>query len=901
MKKFFILTAVFITVLFGGCKKVSIQQANQSSVNEETTGNKIVESSTEMSGNIKKTDQNLNKVAGKKESISLIKLYSWEKISNYSWSFSMEKPDLSEMTNWDSILHWFHKKRSVKVLITPKDIETYSENYDDMTEEDDMVGRKKNVKIYICDISGKVKTITLTPKQQEEIFKGKKYYVTITGTYLWSGYIVNHTPRLLTLSNKQIDFFKKHWWVIIDPGWKTVDYSRESAEYGIDPTIESFEEEWNEFIRSIGWEKESYKRYPYNAVFISSDFLLHVFHKVFDNELKYKEESGLREKIWKIAKIEFEKYKKKYLTTNNKELKKLYWFLASYNAIASSLLLSWKQLFSGDFNHYDVEDLTDNQIKERVLNDLKNKISFLPKDTQDVIVKEMNFILDASEVKDDPLILHFFPNDKEFQSLNIKQDFTQFKPRSHYTSDALLKTYFMWMKWLMREKFYFKSSNLSKAALILANNLDEKELTELRKIQDFVTKLIWTDDDVNIFDLRKFAKDNNLLTDQDIVNKFNKDIQNKLLRLKEQKIISTVYTTQTIWDKTEKQAHDDTVGFSFFGEKFTIDSWIFDKLTAWSAEKEQKEKPSITTALVIPYILNNNSVAGKLTKIWLKNNLKDNPEKVNGYLKVAKDLIQKVQYFDFSKNIYSQWLDTLNYVFVKFEGNKPYWLKDKLYKLRQLLTYMGSYTELKHDTQLYVKESYAEIWWWGFDCIEVDPPSLPVPKWYVEPNIDLIDKLIKLSSETYKVMNSYKFLVLKKKLEFLKKIALAEIKNEKISDEDFEKLRLINFIDILIPRKVIGMPLQKEERWALISDIFTSSDAWTLYEALWRPNLILLMIKDINGARVVLWPVYTHYEFYKKGERLTDENWQEDYDENFKDDDRLKSLEYRFLEKEIKK
>jgi hypothetical protein len=26
---------------------------------------------------------------------------------------------------------------------------------------------------------------------------------------------------------------------------------------------------------------------------------------------------------------------------------------------------------------------------------------------------------------------------------------------------------------------------------------------------------------------------------------------------------------------------------------------------------------------------------------------------------------------------------------------------------------MGSYTELKHDTLLYVKQNYAEMWWGG--------------------------------------------------------------------------------------------------------------------------------------------------------------------------------------------
>jgi hypothetical protein len=45
---------------------------------------------------------------------------------------------------------------------------------------------------------------------------------------------------------------------------------------------------------------------------------------------------------------------------------------------------------------------------------------------------------------------------------------------------------------------------------------------------------------------------------------------------------------------------------------------------------------------------------------------------------------------------------------------------------------------------------------------------------------------------------------------------------------------------------------------------------------------MLLMVNDINGARVVLWPVFTHYEFYgsdtiidSDGSRYTDLDRQE--------------------------
>ena len=81
---------------------------------------------------------------------------------------------------------------------------------------------------------------------------------------------------------------------------------------------------------------------------------------------------------------------------------------------------------------------------------------------------------------------------------------------------------------------------------------------------------------------------------------------------------------------------------------------------------------------------------------------------------------------------------------------------------------------------------------------------------------------------------------------------------------------------------------QKEMRAALIADIFNSEYKWNidpLYEAVGRPALMLVMIDDINGKRVAIWPVFTHYEFYDSdnvvkanGSRLNDIQWQAAYD-----------------------
>ena len=77
-------------------------------------------------------------------------------------------------------------------------------------------------------------------------------------------------------------------------------------------------------------------------------------------------------------------------------------------------------------------------------------------------------------------------------------------------------------------------------------------------------------------------------------------------------------------------------------------------------------------------------------------------------------------------------------------------------------------------------------------------------------------------------------------------------------------------------------------RGALIADIFNSENDGPLYEATGRPAMMLLMVDDVNGSRVVVGPVFTHYEFYQEdkilksdGQRYTDEDWQDQLHQEF--------------------
>ncbi len=378
----------------------------------------------------------------------------------------------------------------------------------------------------------------------------------------------------------------------------------------------------------------------------------------------------------------------------------------------------------------------------------------------------------------------------------------------------------------------------------------------------------------------------------------------KLQELGNQRIISTSYNTPEVGGTDEEAAKDMTRGFVFFGEKFTLDSYIFDLLTAGTAEKEFLEKPNMQTALIVPDLLESHQPAHQLVQLWLQNKFDQKlvfeeydceigickqissypAEKEQTKIKVREQLKDP----NLLTTVYHQWLKMLGYLFAPVE-NLPYFKTLPQYLYKNLLSYMGSYTELKHDTLLYVKQAYAEMGGGGPDfCnITVYPPALPVPKGYVEADVNFIDQLLQLNASMQQRFDEPdNFEGFAEYLKQIRAISEKQMQNQTISDEEFEQLRLSYTIlrDLTYPRKLFGEASSKLERGALIADIFTSEGGNPLYEAVGRPMLMAVMIDDANGSRVVMGPIFTHYEFYasdnilESEQRYTDELWQEAYD-----------------------
>lgn len=98
-------------------------------------------------------------------------------------------------------------------------------------------------------------------------------------------------------------------------------------------------EEWIHLYKQLGGEKDEYKRYPYHTVFLSSDMLLHIRYKLFEQQLKHYEETTARQTIKDISDTQFARFVQLSKITKNPELKNTYDLLATYRAIPKAILV----------------------------------------------------------------------------------------------------------------------------------------------------------------------------------------------------------------------------------------------------------------------------------------------------------------------------------------------------------------------------------------------------------------------------------------------------------------------------------------------------------------------------------------------------------------------------------
>lgn len=478
---------------------------------------------------------------------------------------------------------------------------------------------------------------------------------------------------------------------------------------------------------------------------------------------------------------------------------------------------------------------------------------------------------------------------------NTKEDFSQYKPRGHYTKNKILTAYFQAQMWCGRIHFTIAKStnpNAERESLIMEpialSILDTVKLNpqlydEWKALFDPITVLIGMSDDLGFSDLLPLWKEKNIenfaewVSNSDniyaIMNEFNKTLRPPLIS-----------GNSGVSDK----AGNPPMGWRFLGQRFTYDSFVHQQVCA-----PRLYTRDFVSGLDIIKALGSNAAESYLqTRDYL-----EAVESAGGYrggakLKEILDYNQKM----FDEKDEDFWTQTYyNNVLAqirsqgKFEaGSGFYFTESPMWNIKALNSAHSTWAELRHDTILYVKQVYAERA--GGDDLETTFRTLPlpVPYNYLEPNTPFYNYSLKSVQKLYECFDTYGLLSdnAKSKLDSLidlytkaLEISSLEFMDQEVSEEDNKWIRSIpNKMETIIMAGYDSYADDPEQlKMACIADVFTNADYGVCLETgVGRPYKIYVPLNDGQGKkRIAVGYVPSYYEFYGPQEnRMSDEEWK---------------------------
>ena len=354
--------------------------------------------------------------------------------------------------------------------------------------------------------------------------------------------------------------------------------------------------------------------------------------------------------------------------------------------------------------------------------------------------------------------------------------------------------------------------------------------------------------------------------------------------LKGPRIFSEVIVAPAVFASTKEELLAAAKAFRIFGQRFTFDGWILNRLTA-GQEKTVVRLPSMPSALFVPAALGDKTARNFADQYLKRLSPAFSAEETTRFNdrmhEVAADL-GKVNDPEWFSSLSAAWLKLLSTLTSAYGSGYPLYMQDKLFPVKQVETFLGSYTELKHDTLLYAKQSYAER---GDGGEEGTPP--PVPKGFVEPNLAFWDTLGRLVDYVYsgfakngifkQEREEFGHLNLfKQDVAWYASVAAKELQGAPVSEAEYEKLRIQSLLYMAAPLEAGLILEEKDIRAALIADLHTDTlQGQIQYEATGEPYVMLVLMGNEGAARLALGVAFNHYEFAGPlATRYTDADWQ---------------------------
>ncbi|BCU75742.1 hypothetical protein llg_04570 [Luteolibacter sp. LG18] len=633
------------------------------------------------------------------------------------------------------------------------------------------------------------------------------------------------------------------------------------------------------FTQTGGTDPEDRK--PWQTRLITPDVVLHAWHAGFSRTLEYIEQRRLHELLTTFLEGSLDNVRELRAKASGPAADRLGWTEARFAA-------PWILLGPAAPPDPDPAKDMDEEGKlkpapprpsyEQSAKDrLAKAKAGLPAEAAAALEKEISLVLAAEGMTASPLFGKYAPDKPA--------DYTQYKVRSHYTKSDTLGGYFRAMMFLGRNGYELKNSDaigdaqLATLAMARTTAKGATPLTAWKDVMEITGFFAGQSDDITYPEFREWIGSTlgkpALETDTALSSETGAKLSAALGKLRAPMIVSSGHLDQNTSPDADPKA------FRVFGQRFTWDARVLDRLTRGSPE----EMPTLPSAVMIPAAFGDEK-AEALSKDFLK----ALPDKGAAYAaefdkrlpEIRKELAG-VGDKDWFASMAAKQLHVISMLAKKRNTNFPAYMQAPGFPAKNVISMLGSYTELKHDTVLYAKQNYAEM---GDGAEEGKIP--PAPHGLVQPDVPFWRELERLAAFANDGFTRHKLLpdageefnrfrMFADSIKKFREIAEKDVAGQPLTDKDWEAIRTADFSQMARPILPYDEPKPGEGKTALVTDVLTdAATGKVLHQALGRPQVMIAIGGGRHGSRLLVGLAYNYYEFARsldKG-RLTDEEWQ---------------------------
>jgi len=642
-------------------------------------------------------------------------------------------------------------------------------------------------------------------------------------------------------------------------------------------------------------------------IFVTSDTLLHLYHIQFNEILKRLEEEEFFDELIDMSLVMMERATQDYKSFTDADLKEAARRNVAYFAVALKLFQTPTEGYDEEKAKQEIEQWNEEHPWDKKEFKPLKKVAFtVPSYVADEVAEEMENI-EAHEGFKPSAILNSPDSSNPY-----KEDYSQYVPRGHYTRSEALKRYFKAAMWYGRMAFLLKggpdalvSEEDSRIATIQAS-LISAELPNV-KVDDTTCLEIWnriysvtsffvgTADDLTPYEYLD-AIEKVFGTEFDAIQLADEEallsLKAELAQMRNPQIyggsgvcfIAPPVTKEKLYECLAK-----TKGMRFMGQRFVPDSYMFQNLVFPAVGMYVGEDEPFTMKMTIlgptrcfPRGLDIMAVLGseRAYDILKADGDTEYRGENTSYDKQLDDLREQFSALteeDWNRNLYWAWLYALKPLLEDYGQGYPTFMQTEAWTDKELQTVLASWTELRHDTILYAKQSYTP-------AATAAPPQPKPVVGYVEPVPEFYSRMLSLTKMTNEGLNRLNALTGEEKarleslesiLQRLIQISQDELEGKELKETDYEFIR--NFGQQL-DSIVAGVEAEGKET-TMVADVHTDANppAEVLEEGVGYVDLALVAYKVPDGRIIVgAGPTLSYYEFKQPvSERLTNEQWKE--------------------------